>query len=163
MALETPSNIYSSYYKNNKGDIVQAFCDDGLRDDYFLDPLKMQFFLSCDDISKMDMESENARRIAETNNETFLALAQVVGDVPCPGGFSTFEVMTRHILKMRERRAAAIADPGHSRDFRALLVRSFDAFLCHVDLLDGQISAAQAIALGSIPPACSKIRHAPGV
>lgn len=87
-------SLYREFYPNTDGEITY-FCKEGENSfatfEYMYDPVKLHFFLMCNDIREMDCHSDTAKEIIQINNELFKILFENVGDTISYNGKNTLE------------------------------------------------------------------------
>lgn len=75
--------LHTNFYPNTSGEITFFSKEDNYdmkNYDYLVDPVKLQFFLMCNDVSSMDTSSTTAQQIIHINNQLFQMLHEVIGD-----------------------------------------------------------------------------------
>lgn len=126
-------SLYREFYPNNDGEITY-FCKEGedvfTISDYMYDPVKLHFFLMCNDIREMDCHSDTAKEIIQINNELFHILFENIGDTISYHGKNTLE----HIQEYIQHSLDAVEniqndpDPSYTQDYKNILLRSYRSF-----------------------------------
>jgi hypothetical protein len=134
-------SLYNDYYPNTDDEITHFCKESESRDsykynDYLLDPVKIQFVLMCDDISKMDCDSEIAKEIIKINNELFKVLFDIVGDTINYNNQNTLEHMQRYIQSYFEQQNEIKNNPNYDDDFKEYLLRSSLRVTDNIELLN---------------------------
>ena len=90
--------LYFDFYIDNKDNAVHFGKGNEISVyDYLLDPLKIQFSIMAKDISQMDINSDNAKKIVQLNYDIFKILLDVVGDTIDYQSINTFTYIEKYI------------------------------------------------------------------
>lgn len=126
-------SLFGDFYPNTNGGITY-FCKENEQNfiisDYMHDPVKLHFFLMCNDIKKMDCHSDIAKEIIQINNELFKLLFEKVGDVISYNGKNTLEHIQEYIQNHLDEEEKIKNDSlsSYSQDYKNLLLRSCRSF-----------------------------------
>ena len=134
--------FHSSFYPDTNDEITY-FCkgeNEISKSDYLFDPVKLHFFLMCQDIKKMNCESDTAKEIVKINNALFMVLLQTVGDTVSYNGLTTLEHIHKYIQDGKEAKIACEKNPDYGVDLKQMIVRDYDSFNDYIFLIDEPIA-----------------------
>lgn len=82
----------------------------------------------CNDIKKMDCESDKAKEIIAINNQLFYLMFETVGDTISYNGLNTLQHVHKYIENSLKGQEEAQNNPEHSSEWRDMLVRDYASF-----------------------------------
>jgi hypothetical protein len=134
--------LYSEYYPNTSlnvtyfsktADKKHSICE------YLFDPVKLQFFIICENIRVMDCDSDTAKEIMKINNELFKVLLDTVGETISYNKLNTLEVMEKYIDNSINEENDIKTGNKYSESIKDLILDDYSRFNEKIPLLNETI------------------------
>lgn len=155
VTAESNTSFFTDFYFTNNNAITY-FGKEGSThyevQDYLIDPLKLQFYLMCQDISKMDCDSDTAKKIIAVNNQIFSTVLDIVGDTVSYQNIHTLGHIEKYIATNIQGQKDAENDTKHAQDYKDYMIRQYRRFNDHSHLIKDAISILEEYKLQNTLP-----------